>query len=715
MVGSKRPEATVQDDPPLKKSKLSVLQDRIPPIFKRNTWPDAEKSIGDWLSKLGSYNCWEATGPAREQWIRLAHDIQQYLEYCHDPIPKGVIWCGYMMGLTKGSAKPTVVFCSPDSHSRKQVRKAVLASGILKDYPGFRTAECSKPPDFDQLGPLGDTDPTLSKFRVKSVDEHITPLLSISVSSSEIKIAKDPHTSIYILENTSEGVSKRATASAGITIFGETYLFTVGHIFLEGSPLQHWSTEPGDEVEFDIDEDENGSVTTEEETFAVTSADSSMGSSEMSKNHSEVGAVWYSRQPERASTEHGSYHSTHAQYFTHSQTTDLIMSETKLASETEWAFENWPRPEVEILLSEEPTLDYALIKNTHNGLPILGPLIFDCTLDNILRQPRECTVQIATSRNFLGGKLSEVPTYISQDASPRAQELWTIRSNSSDVHVKEGDCGALVFCKETSELCGHLIAGSPSSGTAYIVPAHDVFDDIKYRLGQSNLSKDPSMVTQSSPLVNQHLSSILGPHALSDKGISLDSAYYSSSDLDTQSFTHVVPDHVKHQPYLPNITWDTSITTQSPQAVDHRLSKTFSPSILLDKGTFTESGHRTGSDSAAQSLALDHEMIGYLAPPNSPSPENSGRTFLLCETCGTRFTGDHSRGNLARHHRIQHRGENGGARTFLCNADNCERVFTRKDSRLKHERRWHPELELRGPEKRPRSWKHPRSMSSSKE
>jgi hypothetical protein len=132
------------------------LRSRLLPIFKKNIWQNPEDSIGNWFSKIGSYNCWVAIGPAREQWTRLAHEIQQRLECCQDLIPKGVIWSGYMIGRTKESARPTVVFCCGDSCSRKLVRQAILASGLLDQYPGFRTAECSKPPDFDQLFPLED-------------------------------------------------------------------------------------------------------------------------------------------------------------------------------------------------------------------------------------------------------------------------------------------------------------------------------------------------------------------------------------------------------------------------------------------------------------------------------------------------------------------------------------------------------------------------------
>ena len=130
---------------------MSILRGRLAPVFKKSAWPNPQGSIGEWLSKMGSHNCWEAIGSAREQWIRLARDIQKHLEDCHDPIPKGVIWSGYMIGRTKETAKPTVLFCSIDPSSRKQVRKIVLTSGLLENYPGFRTAECSKPPDFDRL------------------------------------------------------------------------------------------------------------------------------------------------------------------------------------------------------------------------------------------------------------------------------------------------------------------------------------------------------------------------------------------------------------------------------------------------------------------------------------------------------------------------------------------------------------------------------------
>ncbi|KAF2194345.1 hypothetical protein K469DRAFT_689346 [Zopfia rhizophila CBS 207.26] len=147
---------------------MSILRDRLPPIFKKAAWPNPQESIGEWLSKMGSHNCWEAVGLARSQWTRLARDIQKHLEDSHDSIPKGAIWSGYMIGRTKESARPTVVFCSIDPPSRKQVRKIVLASGLLENYPGCRTAECSKPPDFDQLGPLGDRNPTNSGPRAIS-------------------------------------------------------------------------------------------------------------------------------------------------------------------------------------------------------------------------------------------------------------------------------------------------------------------------------------------------------------------------------------------------------------------------------------------------------------------------------------------------------------------------------------------------------------------
>lgn len=76
--------------------------------------------------------------------------------------------------------------------------------------------------------------------------------------------------------------------------------------------------------------------------------------------------------------------------------------------------------------------------------------------------------------------------------------------------VADGDCGSWVFNKETGDVYGHVVSGYPSTGTAYIVPSVQIFEDIQHRTGkpielfahtanqlQSNVSKNSDSAIRS--------------------------------------------------------------------------------------------------------------------------------------------------------------------------------------------------------------------------
>lgn len=46
-----------------------------------------------------------------------------------------------------------------------------------------------------------------------------------------------------------------------------------------------------------------------------------------------------------------------------------------------------------------------------------------------------------------------------------------------------GDCGAWVVNASTGLVYGHIVAGDPVTGMAFIIPAHKVFSDIEHRFG----------------------------------------------------------------------------------------------------------------------------------------------------------------------------------------------------------------------------------------
>jgi len=42
-----------------------------------------------------------------------------------------------------------------------------------------------------------------------------------------------------------------------------------------------------------------------------------------------------------------------------------------------------------------------------------------------------------------------------------------------------GDSGSWIIEKDSGKLCGHIVAGDPSTGLAYIIPARVVFEEIE--------------------------------------------------------------------------------------------------------------------------------------------------------------------------------------------------------------------------------------------
>ena len=72
------------------------------------------------------------------------------------------------------------------------------------------------------------------------------------------------------------------------------------------------------------------------------------------------------------------------------------------------------------------------------------------------------------------------------------------------------------------------------------------------------------------------------------------------------------------------------------------------------------------------------------------SPAAAGPSEICCdaEGCVAIFSGMYSKGNLARHKRLKHKGPV----VYECEDPSCDRLFQRHDARVKHSRRWHPQL-----------------------
>lgn len=140
------------------------------------------------------------------------------------------------------------------------------------------------------------------------------------------------------------------------------------------------------------------------------------------------------------------------------------------------------------LQGSHPNLDYALIKIEGSHTSLSNRLFLNNGMQSskLIRTrvassvPKDAEIiAISGSSDNLSGRLLGTPCFSSAPGQP-SQELWTVKFNSK---LMEGVCGTCVFDARTDEWYGHVVAGNPDSGYAYIIPAYQVQDDLISHFG----------------------------------------------------------------------------------------------------------------------------------------------------------------------------------------------------------------------------------------
>jgi hypothetical protein len=204
-------------------------------------WDNSQESTGTFYRKMGrDSSCWEAVGKARELFVLIAAEIKVYLEKHSDPVPFPVTWTIYMIGRTRETSEPMIMFCCRDLCSRKQVRKTVEESGILNQHQDVTVGDASRPPDFDQLVQLADED--LESVRLGLSNANLIPE-SIRVLDEKEYANKFAYAEqagpffgkpITVPIHKKDGIvsSVRRATAGGVLRSGErSFYLTAGHVF----------------------------------------------------------------------------------------------------------------------------------------------------------------------------------------------------------------------------------------------------------------------------------------------------------------------------------------------------------------------------------------------------------------------------------------------------------------------------------------------------
>ncbi|TDZ25775.1 hypothetical protein Cob_v000463 [Colletotrichum orbiculare MAFF 240422] len=116
---------------------------------------------------------------------------------------------------------------------------------------------------------------------------------------------------------------------------------------------------------------------------------------------------------------------------------------------------------------------------------------------------RERRVLLATQADsFKTGLILPGTTLFSKKGSSSFENLKTIQLDET---VSLGDCGSAVIDRDSGALHGHLVRGCPGTGTAYVVPAFDVLQDLASRGIKARLApSDADSVELTKQLSIQH-------------------------------------------------------------------------------------------------------------------------------------------------------------------------------------------------------------------
>ena len=457
------------------------------PIRRQNKqrWPCPRDSIGAWIRAIGKrHHCWAAIGPAREAFDQLGKEIKDYLECCSNPVQHTVTWSIYMIGRNRDSVTPTVIFSCSEPKPRKEIRRIIKESGILDKYPGIETGDSSSPPDFDKLVLLAVGDimenGLLPSVAAKKVDRSILPENSFART-------------ILIINYDGHSRSLRKSTAGGIVRFKDrVFYLTAAHPFAEATSLKpvdpenvafecdfdgqsDTNSEDDDDVNIDITSRESLTPEDAREQYGSSLDDDSDISTQAASSTFTHGTK---QSPPHFSNSIGESSSITRDKDVPRQPLDGPMS-FELAGDLALTSSNGPNPSLDYALVEIKDPNFPLIQESSLDYGSVGSRLRCLQKANNISENVN-VVATTSSEGILRGKLSATPSYMRLPNSKTFQATFLV---SLDGHLADGDCGSWVFDHETGDFYGHIVAGSPGAGSAYIIPANQVLEELQQRLG----------------------------------------------------------------------------------------------------------------------------------------------------------------------------------------------------------------------------------------
>lgn len=434
--------------------------------------PEKSAPLGDPVGQIGrSKLCFDAVGEPKELYERtIETQITNYLNKHFSSVPGNdrVTLSLYMVGQSEETAVPTIIFIAKSQKTRKEARKAMKDCNVLSRFPAFQIEYLRRDPCCDSIEELASDGAT-------TVDR---PAIQVFYDSS--KSVRALGQAIYIKHASS---LRPATANV-VRIGNQIFLQTVYHAFLR--PLFHSidstsSSAPKNDSEDDSTSDDE----TDDAEVAI-----------MSKASATPDSVWDRASSSSGSSRRSSVFSTsstpksRAQIPRQMDVKAILDDATTMLSPFAWSRRRYPATKMTALDPESlaplgklvhwsQEKDIALIEVTD---PIAKESLrtaleaSDASAYNRVARVSTGNAKVyahTASGGRLYGTLSSRPTSTRLPNSRTFQKVHVVRLNGA---LANGDCGSAVIDVVTGETYGHLVAGCKSTGTAYILGAHQVLD-----------------------------------------------------------------------------------------------------------------------------------------------------------------------------------------------------------------------------------------------
>ncbi|OCL07581.1 hypothetical protein AOQ84DRAFT_408648 [Glonium stellatum] len=268
-----------------------------------------------------------------------------------------------------------------------------------------------------------------------------------------------------------EQVHLRKATGGGIVKCGEKYYYlTAAHAFRDRTTFldyprlqQDGNFELGVGVDEDTDEEDEEDDEDGEHLREITSKGSVSSSSDESNTSAEISQL----------------DSNETMEYSPAQFESTSQSASPLGSSKE-------KTHYEILgdrlmFTDTTIFDFALVHIEPTHLCTFNEIQWQSGTDTkiiyperVAQKPKDAKILAVTgSAGVLEGRLSGTPSFWDDPGSLISRQFWTVRLKG---RLLNGDCGSWVVDAETGDLYGHIVAGSPSNGVAYIVPTCQIQD-----------------------------------------------------------------------------------------------------------------------------------------------------------------------------------------------------------------------------------------------